>query len=445
MPPLPQEVSHRTVWALAGPMIISNISVPLVGAVDTAVVGHLPGLHPIGAVALGALIFSFIYWGFGFLKMGVTGFVARACGADDQDAISGAMLRFILLGVVLGLMVIILGKPLVGLALYLVDGSAAVETLAAEYALIRVWGAPATLCIYAFTGIFVGLHRTHLALVLQLVLNFTNVALDLLFVPILELGAPGVAWATLIAEYSAAACGFFLLRKSLLQAVDGLRWSDLFEVGALQEMARVNGNIFVRTICLVFSFAFFTAQSAGHGELILAVNAVLLHFQTIMAYALDGFAHAVEAMGGSAYGARDRAGFKRAARLTTLWSAGMAALISVAYLLFGNAIVALFTDAAEIIETADRYLIWMVVSPIVSCWSYQLDGLFIGAGHAREMRNAMIVSTMGYLPLAIALQSLYGNHGLFLALTGFMILRAMTLYYYYPQLLRSIPDRTSSA
>ena len=150
-------------------MIISNISVPLVGAVDTAVVGHLPGLHHIGAVALGALIFSFIYWGFGFLKMGITGFVARAYGVDDQDSISGTMLRFILLGLVLGLAVIVLGNPLVRLALYLVDSSEAVETLAAEYALIRVWGAPATLCVYVFTGIFVGMHQTRLALILQLV------------------------------------------------------------------------------------------------------------------------------------------------------------------------------------------------------------------------------------------------------------------------------------
>ena len=424
-------------------MIISSISVPLVGAVDTAVVGHLSGLHHIGAVALGALIFSFVYWGFGFLKMGITGFIARAYGVDDQDSISGTMLRFILLGLALGLAVIILGNPLVRLALYLVDSSEAVETLAAEYALIRVWGAPATLCVYVFTGIFVGMHQTRLALVLQLVLNFINVGLDLLFVPILELGVPGVAWATLIAEYSAAFCGFFMLRKSLFRALDRLRWSDIFEAGALKEMARTNGNIFIRTICLVFSFAFFIAQSAAHGELILAVNTVLLHFQTIMAYGLDGFAHAVEAMGGSAYGARDKARFKRSAWLTTLWSAGMAAFVSIAYLLFGNAFVALFTDAAEVIRTADQYLIWMVISPVVSCWSYQLDGLFIGTGHAREMRNAMIVSTAGYLILAMAFQSIFGNHGLFLGLTCFMILRTMTLYYYYPQLVRSIPGRAS--
>ncbi len=424
-------------------MIISNISAPLVGAVDTAVVGHLPGLHSIGAVALGALIFSFIYWGFGFLKMGITGFIARAYGADDQDSISATMLRFILLGIVLGLAVIILGNPLVGLVLYLIDSSEAVETLAAEYSLIRVWGAPATLCVYVFTGIFVGMHQTRLALVLQLVLNLTNVALDLLFVPILELGVPGVAWATLIAEYSAAFCGFFLLRKPLSRAFNRLRWSDIIEAGALKEMASTNGNIFIRTICLVFSFAFFTAQSAAYGELILAVNTVLLHFQTVMAYGLDGFAHAVEAMGGSAYGARDRERFRRAAQVTTFWSAAMAALISVIYLLFGNGFVALFTDATEVVRTADQYLVWMVISPVVSCWSFQLDGLFIGTGHAREMRNAMIVSTIGYLILAIAFQSIYGNHGLFIGLIGFMILRTLTLYYYYPQLVRSIPDRTS--
>ena len=443
MRPPTQDISHRSVWALAGPMIISNISVPLVGAVDTAVVGHLPGLHNIGAVALGALIFSFIYWGFGFLKMGITGFIARAYGIDDQDSISGTMLRFILLGLVLGLAVIILGKPLIRLALYFIDGSEAVETLAAEYSLIRIWGAPATLCVYVFTGIFVGMHQTRLALILQLVLNLTNAGLDLLFVPVLELGVPGVAWATLIAEYSAALCGFFMLRKPLFKAIDRLQWSEILEAGALKEMASTNGNIFIRTICLVFSFAFFTAQSAAHGELILAVNTVLLHFQTVMAFGLDGFAHAVEAMGGSAYGARDREKFKRAAWVTTLWSGGMAVFISIAYYLSGNTIVALFTDATEVIQTADQYLFWMIISPVVSCWSFQLDGIFVGTGHAREMRNAMIISTAGYLILTFVFQSMFGNHGLFLGLTCFMILRTMTLYYYYPKLVRLMPRPTS--
>jgi len=439
-----QDISHRTIWALAGPMIISNISVPLVGAVDTAVVGHLPEVHHIGAVALGALIFSFLYWGFGFLKMGITGYIARAYGVNDEGQISSTMIRFIALGLLLGVLVILLGNPLIKLALYLIDSSDNVESIAAEYARIRIWSAPATLCIYVFTGVFIGLHQTRLALVLQLILNLTNVLLDLLFVPILGFGVPGVAWATLIAEYLAAGCGFYLLGTRIRTTLSSLSYEQFFDFASIRDMMWTNGNIFIRTMCLVFSFAFFTAQSAKHGELILAVNAVLLHLQNIMAYGLDGFAHAIEALGGSAYGAKDRNRFKRAVRLTTIWSANMAVLVTLTYLAFGNAIISMFTNSDEVIMTAQNYIIWMAISPLVSCWSFQLDGLFIGTGHAREMRNAMIISTITFLLAAMVMQNYFGNHGLFLALTYFMVIRALTLGYYYPSVLKTIPANASS-
>ncbi len=419
-------------------MIISNISVPLVGAVDTAVVGHLPELHHIGAVALGALIFSFLYWGFGFLKMGSTGFTARAYGANDDSELCHILLRFLLLGAALGVMVIALGKPLIQLALYFIHSTENVEKLAAEYALIRIWSAPATLCVYVFTGIFIGMHNTRLALILQLVLNLTNIGLDLLFVVVMKFGVPGVAWATLIAEYTAALCGFLLLRKMLLSAFTSAYWKKMLAMGALKDMMRTNGNIFIRTMLLVFSFAFFTAQSAKQGELILAVNTVLLHLQSIMAYALDGFAHAVEALGGSAYGANSKVNFKRAVALTTFWSAMMALLLSVGYWFFGQTIISWFTDSPDVMQTAQQFMVWMIIAPVICCWSFQLDGLFIGTGHTRSMRNAMLVSTAGYLGLAYLFQQTWGNHGLFLALTCYMVLRGVTLLFYYPKVLHSI-------
>ena len=431
-------ITHRQVWMLAGPMIISNISVPLVGAVDTAVVGHLPEIHYIGAVAIGALVFSFLYWGFGFLKMGITGFVARAFGRNDELAIFETVLRFLLLGMALGLLVIALRNPLIDFALFCIDSSENVETLAGDYCLIRVWSAPATFCIYVFTGIFVGLHNTKLALALQLVLNLTNIALDLLFVPVLQLGVPGVAWATLIAEYTAAGVGFLLLRKTLIKAINAIDWKQLFEFHALKGMMQTNGNLFIRTLCVVFSFAFFTAQSARHGELILAANAVLLHLQTVMAYALDGFAHSVEALGGSAYGAGNAARFRRAVFLTTLWSGLTTIVISVAYFVAGDTIIGWFTDTEIVVQTASEYLIWMILSPIVSFSSFQLDGLFVGTGRAREMRNAMLVSMAGYIGTAYLFQIFWGNHGLFLALVCLMIFRTMTLSMYYPSIIRSM-------
>ncbi len=436
----PTGLTHRAVWALAGPMIISNISVPLVGAVDTAVVGHLPGPRHIGAVALGALIFTFLYWSFGFLRMGTTGFIARAVGAGDERAVGNTLLRVLLLAILFGLLLSALGRPLIAAALFLLDGSAQVESLAAEYARIRVWSAPATLCVYAFTGFFIGMHNTRRALGLVLTLNLTNVALDLLFVPVLGLGVAGVAWATLIAEYTAALTGFVLLRGEIRNALRAhrRRRRDVLDTGALTELMRANGNIFVRTLCLMFAFVWFTAQSARLGEVVLAANAILLHLQSAMAYALDGFAHAAEALAGSAYGGRKPQEFRRAVRLTTAWAGAAAVLASAVYWAFGTHIVGLFTDIESVLAASRQYLPWMVAMPLLSVWSFQLDGIFIGIGHTREMRNAMLTSTAAYLALVSLLLPWLGNHGLFLGLSCFMLIRAVTLWRYYPGIFVSL-------
>ena len=280
-------------------MILSNISVPLVGAVDTAVVGHLGSAHYIGAVAVGALIFSFLYWGFGFLRMSTTGFIAQAKGAADDAEIDLLFLRVIILAAALGLLVLLLGRPVIEIALSLIDSSHAVEASAREYATIRIFSAPATLCVFALTGVLIGLQRTKAALALQLVLNLSNIGLDILFVPILGLGVAGVAWATLLSEYLAMAFGFFLLKDILHSAIRSGTKQTVLALGPMGKLMKANADIFIRTLCLVFSFAFFTAQGAKLGELFLAANAILLHFQSIMAYALDGFAFAGEALVGS--------------------------------------------------------------------------------------------------------------------------------------------------
>ena len=433
------DISHRKVWALAGPIMISNISVPLVGAVDTAVVGRLPEPQAIGAVALGALIFSFLFWGFGFLRMGTTGFIARAYGARDQQALSDTLLRVLFLGLSLGMLAILLSRPIIGFALYLLESSQEVERLTATYAGIRIWSAPATLLIYVFTGVFIGMHNTAKAFVLQLILNISNMLLDLFFVIGLDMGVEGVALATIIAEYLAVFCGFLLLRRTVITAVKQFEWQRLTDRAALIQLMAANGNIFIRTICLVFSFAYFTALSAKMGEVALAANAILLHLQSIMAYALDGFAHAAEALTGSAYGAGKRKEFSRSVRLTSLWAAIIAAMVSLIYLVFGYAILHLFTNIESVLDTASIYLPWAIISPLISIWSFQLDGIFIGSGYTREMRNAMVISMLGYLLMLFLLVPWLGNHGLFLSLSLFMVLRALTLGYYYPRIVRAMP------
>ncbi len=428
----PLVITHRKVWILAGPIILSNISVPLVGAVDTAVVGHLPEPRAIGAVALGALIFSFLYWGFSFLRMGTTGFVAQAYGSGDWRGLSDTLLRVLFLALVLGLVTIAIGWPVIDFVLYLIDSSEAVERLAADYAHVRIWSAPAVLFVYAFTGIFIGLHNTRAAFVLQLVMNIGNVLLDVLFVLGFGWGVEGVALASVIAEYLAMICGFYLLRTQLKNALARFDRVRLLQRDALLRLFSANANIFVRTLCLLFAFGYFTAMSASQGEVILAANAILIHLQNIMAYGLDGFAHAVEALAGSAYGAGRRRLFRRAVLLTGFWGLVIALLTGGVYLLLGEQIVGLFTGIDAVVETALRYLPWMVAAPLISVWGFHFDGIFIGTGHTREMRNAMIFSMLAYLALLQWTIPAFGNHGLFLGLAVFMLIRALSLLFYLP-------------
>jgi len=431
-------IRHRDIWALAGPIIISNLSIPLVGAVDTAVVGHLPEPQAIGAVALGALIFSFLFWGFGFLKMGTTGFISQAYGADDQKALSDTLSRVILLALAFGCLTILLSYPLIQCALYLLDSSEQIESLTASYAYIRIWSAPATLCTYVFTGVFIGMHNTRKVLLLLLVLNLSNIILDVVFVMGFKMGVEGVALATLIAEYLAAACGFYMLRHQITTALQQFSWTKILERKAITVLMKANSDIFIRTLCLVFSLSYFTAQSAKMGEVILAANAILLHLQSIMAYGLDGFAHAAEALTGSAYGAKRRDTFIRAVKLTTVWGFVVAVFVCFIYFVFGEYILGLFTNIDEVLATAKIYLPWMIITPIISIWSFQLDGIFIGASYTKEMRNAMLLSMLIYLGLLQLLIPQWGNHGLFLGLSLFMMVRAITLGFYYPRIVKAI-------
>jgi len=262
-----------------------------------------------------------------------------------------------------------------------------------------------------------------------------------LFVLVFDWGVEGVALASLIAEYLAMLCGFYLLRVQLANALERFERRRLLERSALMLLFRANANIFVRTLCLLFAFSYFTAMGAKQGEVVLAANAILLHLQSIMAYGLDGFAHAVEALSGSAYGAGKRRLFRKAVYLTSFWGAVIALLAGLVYLLLGEPIIGLFTSIDSVSSTAMEYLPWMIVAPLISVWSFQLDGIFIGSGHAREMRNAMILSLLAYLALLQWSIPAYGNHGLFLGLMFFMLIRALSLLFYFPGIEAAIRSK----
>jgi len=429
--------SDRRVWRLAFPVILSNLSVPLMGAVDTAVMGHLPDPAYIGGVAVGALIFNYIYWGFGFLRMGTTGLVAQANGAGDRGEMRAIFLRGLLVGGAIGAVLIALQGLIAPLALSLVDASPKVADLARLYFEIRIWSAPAALIQYVVLGWLFGVQRMAAALAITVFANALNMLLALWFVLGLGWGIEGVASATLIAEWSAALVGLAQIGRRVVLGERGA--ARVFDGTRLLRMMRINGDIFLRTLCLVTAFAWFTARGARMGDVLLAVNAVLLNFQTFMAYGLDGFAHAAEALVGSAIGARDRRAFGDAVLTSTKWAALIALGFAAAYLAAGDLLVGTLTGIATVRASAAGFLPWAVASPLVSVWSFQLDGIFIGATRTAEMRNGMIVSLAGFLALSAALVPLWGNHGLWLAFLGFMALRALTLAVYLPRLYRALP------
>ncbi len=438
LPGAPAGGWHRRVWVLAGPIMLSNMTTPLLGAVDTAVVGQLPDAAYIGGVAIGAIVFSFLFWGFGFLRMGTTGFTAQAYGAGDHDELRATLLRPLVLALGLGALLIALRAPIGMLAFELLEASPEVEALAANYYEIRIWSAPAALVNYTVLGWLLGTQRARTALVLQVALNGVNVVLDLAFVIGLGWGVEGVALASLIAETGAAALGIAVVGRILARSGGRWDWARLLRRDRVVALFRVNLDIFLRTLALVVAFGYFTAQSAKMGDVTLAANAILLHLQTIMAYGLDGFSHAAEILAGGALGARSRPAFQGAVRAATIWGFGTAVLVALAYAALGPALIELFTVLPEVRTTAEAFLPWMILSPLVSVWSFLLDGIFIGTTRTAAMRNAMAVSLLAYLGACWLLVPALGNHGLWLAFTLFMAVRAITLAVVYPRLLRDI-------
>jgi MATE family multidrug resistance protein len=427
--------SHALAWRLAGPIILANLSVPMLGAVDTAVMGHLPNPAYLGGVAVGAVVFQFIYWGFGFLRMGTTGLVAQAFGADDAAEVRAILLRSLLIAAGAGAALWILQVPIFAVARTLFDASIEVEGYAHDYFRIRIWSAPATLANYCLIGWFIGMRDTRAALILQLWMNGLNIVLSLTFVVGLEWGIEGVAAATAIAEYAAVALALFLWRDQ--RGADASH-SAIFDSAKLKRLFGLNFDIFIRTLCLIATFALFTRQGASMGDALLAANAVLMQLQNFLSFGLDGFAHAAEAMVGGAVGARDKIAFRQSVRITCQWALIVAAGYTIVYALAAPFIIAILTDIPDVRASAEEYFVWLAISPVISVWSFMLDGIFIGATRTRDMRNAMIASFAIFLVAMSVLQPLYGNHGLWAALMIFMSARAASLGYRYRGLIRSM-------
>jgi len=430
--------SLMKVWALAWPIILSNVTTPMLGIVDTAVVGRLPGPEYIGGVAAGAVAFTSVFWLFGFLRMGTSGFAAQANGADDRNELLAVLARALLVALGLGLIMILLRQPIWSLAATFLDTSDRVTELAGEYFLIRSWTAPAALANYAVLGWLIGIQKTRLALLLQVWLNGVNIILDLVFVSVLEMGVPGVAWATLVGEYTAALLGLGIAFRLIRPSRKMLAGAGILDAARLRAFFSANLDIMIRTACLIASFFVFTRTGAQFGDLTLAANAVLLQMVHLLAYGLDGFAFAAEALVGTALGARSLKNLRSAVANSTVWAFAIAAGFALAYTAGGQLVIDLITTLPEVRAEAGAYLFWVVLYPMVAVWCFQLDGIFIGATQTAEMRNAMILAMAGYMVAVWILPGEFGNHGLWTALTILNVLRCVGLGLYYRRIERRV-------
>ncbi|SIT59005.1 DNA-damage-inducible protein F [Mesorhizobium prunaredense] len=426
---------NRRVVTLALPIILANLALPILAMVDTTVAGHLSGPQHLGGVALGGILFSFLFWSFGFLRMATTGLAAQAYGANDHVELRKHLLRALLIATLSGVVIVCLQWPIISAGITLMGGSGAVQHSAADYAYARIWSSPASLGNFVVLGYLLGSQRVSLALVLQIGMNILNLAATLFLAIGLNWGVAGIGAGTAVAEWATFLTALLFVKpfKGMNPAILGA----ILNRAAFVRLFRVNIDIFLRSFFLLVSFGWFTRAGAAEGDVVLAANAVLMNLHSFMAYGLDGFAHATEALVGSAIGSKDRTALRGVIRAAGIWSLAVALLFSLSYWLAGDAIVSLLTDQQAIRETAARFLPYVVILPIASFAGFLLDGVFIGALRTRELRNSMFLSTVVFLAVACLLQASLGNHGLWIAMIAFMLFRAGALGSYLGRILRA--------
>ena len=408
-------------------MTLAFVTTPLLGLVDTAVVGRLNDAAALGGLAVGAIVFDVVFTSLNFLRAGTTGLVAQAMGRGDRKEETATLLRALLLAVALGLLTFALSPLLLAAGLAVVAPTAGVAEAVAAYFSIRILAAPLTLANYVLLGWALGLARSGLGLALQVVLNGTNIALSLFLGLELGWGIAGVAWATVIAEGVAAAVGL-AVAAYILRRADRPSFARVFEGAAFVRLFALNRDIMIRSFCLLGAFFAFTALGSRFGEVTLAANAVLMNFFLVAGFFLDGLATAAEQLAGRAVGARWRTGFERAVRLTLLWGWALGAAATALFLLGGPSLIDLLTTLPDVRAAAYAFLPYAAATAIVGTVAFQMDGVYIGATWSREMRNWMLVSVAAYAVMLVVAWALRSNHALWLALLVFLGARGWTLW-----------------
>ena len=412
---------NKKILRLAVPNIITNLTVPLLGMVDMGLMGHMGDEKYIGAIALGGVIFNLLYWSFAFLRMGTSGLTAQACGEEDEEKSVNILARSLFVAITMSLVILLLRNPISWLSFQLIKGSSGVELLAKSYFHIRIFAAPATISLYALTGWFIGMQNARYPMIISILINVLNIGFNALFVFVFDMRSDGVALGTVIAQYSGMTLGMILLFTKYREMLKKVSKAALFNLKAMLLFFKVNRDIFLRTLCIISVFTFFTSRSAATNDQVLAVNSLLLQFLIFFSYFVDGFAYAGEALVGRFYGAGASDQLKRVIKLLFVWGIGLGVFFTLLYLAIGINILQLLTNDSVVIDIAKSYLFWVVMIPILSVSSYIWDGVYIGATASKGMLVTMVLSTfILFFPVYFGLQHLLGNHALWLAMVLFM-------------------------
>ncbi|WP_423128932.1 MATE family efflux transporter [Gaoshiqia sp. Z1-71] len=427
---------NKEILRLAIPNIISNVTIPLLGLVDLALMGHLKSEVYIGAVALGTVLFNFIYWGFSFLRMSTSGFTAQFYGEGNKRESIRVLARAVFISTLISLFILLFQIPIEWLSFRLINGSDEVESLAREYFRIRIWAAPATLALYTLNGWFLGMQNARFPMITSILANVFNLLFSFIFVVFMDLASAGVALGTVIAQYLGLVTGLFLFFKKYRKLTVFLNWKAIIDLAALKNFFRVNSDIFIRTFCVIAVFTFFTSKSAGIDDHILAVNSILIQFLLFFSFFIDGFAFAGEALAGRFMGENSLSRFRMLARKLFIWGSGLAVLFSLLFLFGDQLILSVLTSQKSLIETAQQYRVWVILTPVITFASFIWDGIYIGTTASKEMRNSMIAATfLVFVPSYYLFQNHLGNHALWLAMMLFMLSRGVLQTFLFPKVV----------
>ena len=426
--------TNRQILRIAIPSIISNITVPLLGLIDVTIVGHLGSAAYIGAIAVGGMLFSMIYWIFGFLRMGTGGLTAQAYGAKNQPEMARILMRSVIISLLLAAALIILQYPIRMAAFTIIDASAEVQRLATQYFHICILGAPATLALYSFNGWFIGMQNSRYPMYIAITQNIVNIAASLLFVLGMHMKVDGVALGTLIAQYSGFVMAVLLWLSHYSPLRIHMKRNGLFDTEAMRRFFTVNRDIFLRTICLVAVTTFFTSTGAAYGDVVLAVNTLLMQLFTLFSYIMDGFAYAGEALTGKCIGERNSTHLRSTVLLLFKWGIGLSAVFTLLYGIGGQGFLSLLTDDSTVISASSEYFYWVLAIPIAGFSAFLLDGICIGATATRIMLKAMIVASVSFFLVYFGARSVLCNHALWIGFIVYLSLRGIMQAYWLRRL-----------